>query len=423
MNCMCAIYQKFYSSLKNLDSVSIKNDFFDNISYLDSFFNEFRSITFTLQSSFKHDKAAMKNYDILKDKYLLSDNMKWCNETRVDVTHKKPFQLNKIVDVDTYYINESKTEIHHNFDLAINDMSLKEITKEIINNFSQIITNEPEIYFTINCSFLDGKENINIFDNINDILLNMNNFLIEFDKDIKYECKNCELIKSKINNMLNRALVKGNELQRDGVFDVKSKKIKFGSSAILSFGNQDNIILKNPKVPIRDNPLLKGKTFEELFFLFISNHIFLYFFQQKHIMPTFFIFFEDNTFTIKSFLFTNKATMYKQINEIASNIIKEKITAVFFVNEMYGYKEYNEETTKLPYEERIKHSDVEYLSFSMLTNKLQEKFYLIDTNNFTDKKSIINIMSNLKDYETDLIITFLNPIKNVFQKENETNMH
>lgn len=309
MNCMCAIYQKFYSSLKNLDSISINNDFFDNISYFDSFFNEFRSITFALQNSFKHDETAMQNYDILKNKYLLSDNMKWCNETRVDVTHKKPFQLNKIVDVDLYYMDKLRTKIHHNFDLAINDMSLKEITEEIIKEFSLIETNGPEIYFTINYYFLDNKENINVFDNINKILLNMNNFLIEFDKTIQYECKNCELVKSKISNILNRVIVKNIELQKDGVFDVKDKTIKFGSTALFAFESRENTILKNPKASIKDNPILKGETFEELFLSFISSHIYLYFIQQKHIMPTFFVFFEDGTFTIKSFLFDNKATM------------------------------------------------------------------------------------------------------------------
>ena len=76
MNCMCAIYQKFYSSLKNLDSISINNDFFDNISYFDSFFNEFRSITFALQNSFKHDETAMQNYDILKNRGNINERIR-----------------------------------------------------------------------------------------------------------------------------------------------------------------------------------------------------------------------------------------------------------------------------------------------------------------------------------------------------------
>lgn len=420
MNCMCDIYQKFYSSLKNLDSISINNVFFDNISCFDSFFSEFRSITFTLQSSFKHNEKAMHQYDLLKDKYLLSDNMKWCNDTRVDVTHKKPFQLNKIVDVDLYYMDKSRTKIHHKFDLAINDMSLKEITNEITKELSLIETVEPEIYFTINYYFIDSKKNINVFNNINEIISNMNTFLIEFDKNIQYDCENCELLKNKISDVFNRIIVKNIEFQKDGVFEVKSKKISFGSTAIFAFGSQENTIISNPKISIKDNPLLKGRNINDFFASFISFHLLVYILQKKHIMPTFFIFFEDETFTIKSFLFDNKATFYKQINKIANTIESKKIIAIFLVNEMYGYNEYSEDTMNLPYDERIKHSSIEYLSFSMITSNLQEKYYLINTNEIINEKSIGNISSNLEKYKTDCIITALNPIKLIFQKKKKS---
>ena len=95
MECMCPVYQKFYSALKNINSISIQNDFFDNVSFFDSFFNEFRSITFTLQSSIDKNEKLLKIYEGLKKEYLLSDIMKWCNNTRVDVTHKKPFQIGR----------------------------------------------------------------------------------------------------------------------------------------------------------------------------------------------------------------------------------------------------------------------------------------------------------------------------------------
>lgn len=73
---------------------------------------------------------------------------------------------------------------------------------------------------------------------------------------------------------------------------------------------------------------------------------------------------------------------------------------------------------KLPYEERIKHSTIEYLSFSMITNKMQEKYYLINTNKITDEKSLMNIISNIKEYETECIITSLDPIRMEFKKNN-----
>lgn len=418
MECMCPVYQKFYSALKNINSISIQNDFFDNVSFFDSFFNEFRSITFTLQSSIDKNKKLLKIYEDLKKEYLLSDIMKWCNNTRVDVTHKKPFQLNKIIDVDIYYIDKTRTKIHYNFDIAINDKSNKEIVKEISDILSKIETNEPEIYFTINYKFLDGKEKINIFENINEILVTMNQFLQKFEKNINNKCKNCELLKDNIKNISNSIKLKKFELQHDGVFNVKTKKIEFGSIGIISLGNSENEIIDSPRISTKANKLLKGDNIEDFYMSFVTNHLLIYLMQEKHIMPTFFIFFDDGTFTIKSFLFDNKATIYKEINNIATNVTNDKITAVFLVNEMYGYDQSNKEIMKLPYEERIKHSTIEYLSFSMITNKMQEKYYLIDTNNITDEKSLMNIISNIKEYETECIITSLDPIRMEFKKNN-----
>ena len=52
-------------------------------------------------------------------------------------------------------------------------------------------------------------------------------------------------------------------------------------------------------------------------------------------MQTFY-FFKNNTFTINTFLFNNNATIQN-----CKHYKKKKISAMFFVNEMYGYKEYN----------------------------------------------------------------------------------
>ena len=418
MECMCSVYQKFYSALKHINSISIKNDFFDNVSSFDSFFNEFRSITFALQNSIDNDEELLKVYNDLKNEYLLNDKMKWCNNTRVDVTHKKPFQLKKIIDVDIYYIDKARTKIHHNFDIAINDKSHKEIIKEIIDVFSKIETIKPEIYFTINYIFLDGKENINIFDNINEVLVTMNEFLQKFEIHINNECDNCNLLKEKIRKGLHNIKFKKIELQRDGVFDVKTKNIEFGSLEFISLGNSKTGIIDNPRVPVQGNEFLKGNSIEEYYMSFIINHLLIYLMQEKHIMPTFFIFYNDDTFSIKSFLFDNKATIYRIINNIANDVIKEKITAVFLVNEMYGYDKSYMEVMNLPYEERIKTSNIEYLVFSMITNKIKEKNYLIDTSLITDEKSLYSILSNIKEYETESIITALEPIKLIFQKIN-----
>ncbi len=42
---------KFYSALSSLEKFEKGTNFFDNISYLDNFFSEYRNITFVLQKS------------------------------------------------------------------------------------------------------------------------------------------------------------------------------------------------------------------------------------------------------------------------------------------------------------------------------------------------------------------------------------
>nr|MBP3259213.1 hypothetical protein [Bacilli bacterium] len=413
MKCMCNVYQKFYSALKNLDSISIENNFFDNVSFFDNFFNEFRSITFTLQAEIDNDKNLLNKYQTLKEKYLMNKIMKWCNNTRVDVTHKRPIQLNKVIDVDIYYIDKTSSAIHYDFDIAIDDTPQKEIEKEITKKFTEINTTAPEIYFTINYNFYDKKENINIFENINEILENMYKFLEEFCETLEINCKNCTLLKEKTTEKLNNIIAKKLELQLDGVFNTKTKKIEYGSYATIFFADSNGKVINMPRTKVNGNILLHGDNINDYFLSFIIQHVLLYVLQEKHIIPTFYIFYDNGTFTIKPFMFNNKASIYKEISLIAKSIESDKIIAVFLVNEMYGYR--NIDTMKLPYEKRIKYSNVEYLSFSMIDKDLNEKYYLIDTKNLNTEDDAQRILKNLKKYETYSIMSALLPIKISFQ--------
>lgn len=53
-------YQKFYSILSHLERFDKESNFFDNISAIDSFFNEYRNVTFVMQESLS-DKKLMSN--------------------------------------------------------------------------------------------------------------------------------------------------------------------------------------------------------------------------------------------------------------------------------------------------------------------------------------------------------------------------
>ena len=50
-NLLVPAAQKLYSALSSLERFSKHNDFFDNISSLDSFLSEYRNVTFVIQKS------------------------------------------------------------------------------------------------------------------------------------------------------------------------------------------------------------------------------------------------------------------------------------------------------------------------------------------------------------------------------------
>ena len=59
-------YQKLYSALSSLERFDKEADFFNNISCLDTFFSEYRNVTFAVQSQLKHTEflgAYEKNRD------------------------------------------------------------------------------------------------------------------------------------------------------------------------------------------------------------------------------------------------------------------------------------------------------------------------------------------------------------------------
>lgn len=47
---MYPAYQKYYSAICNLKRFGIEKNFFDNISSLDNFFSEYRSVTMVMQN-------------------------------------------------------------------------------------------------------------------------------------------------------------------------------------------------------------------------------------------------------------------------------------------------------------------------------------------------------------------------------------
>ena len=91
-------YQKFYSALKNLQRFDKENNFFDNISSLDSFFSEYRSTTLVLQKSLAHTPYISRYKELVEEKFTDS----WMNTQRVKTVHTHPVEFSKQLDISVY---------------------------------------------------------------------------------------------------------------------------------------------------------------------------------------------------------------------------------------------------------------------------------------------------------------------------------
>ena len=94
-------YHKLYSALKSLESFEKGSDFFNNIGYLDSFFSEYRNVTFMLQKYLASTRFE-SDYQELRDKFLFNDTCKWFILKRNEITKQQPFDLEKKIKIMVY---------------------------------------------------------------------------------------------------------------------------------------------------------------------------------------------------------------------------------------------------------------------------------------------------------------------------------
>lgn len=86
------VFQKFYSVVKNYETLVSSNDFNDVVSAIDSILSELKSFDYTLRKSFGENEA--KNlYSMIPDSQILRKVCLYRNKT----VHEKPFDLKLIV--------------------------------------------------------------------------------------------------------------------------------------------------------------------------------------------------------------------------------------------------------------------------------------------------------------------------------------
>lgn len=130
--------QKYYSALNSLERFNKEANFFDNISALDSFFSEYRNVTFVLQKSIAHTDYKTI-YEKNREKYLSS--CRWMIDKRNETTKEHPFQLVKQIDILVFFPFAGMHVLSKTFSVE-NDVKLSDLLDDLKSFFVSVNPNE-----------------------------------------------------------------------------------------------------------------------------------------------------------------------------------------------------------------------------------------------------------------------------------------
>ena len=403
-------FQKFYSALSNLERFNQEANFFDNISCIDSFFSEYRNITFTIQNSLKHTDY-FSIYEKNRDKYLTDH---WFVEKRNETIKQKPFQLVKEITT-TIYLPFDGFSVDKRVFTVENDIPLESLFtdfEQLLNSFEL-----PEVMFSVSVLFHESGSDIDLLKKLFSGIYSMQMFMDNMERDIGEECPLCNQIKGKIDKMSILKMPLDFLLVTDYVYYKDSKHFERGEriSAFLSFDGK-NGMKGLPLSSLTESDVINfdGTPFGN----FSLMHAVLRAGNpDEDIMPTFFIIYEDRTYDIDTFHADIKTTMYRKINEIAEKIKKENIVEICYTS-LYATLPLSENVPDIS-KERVKLSSEDVLVCASIDKDLNEQEYVFDGEKMVCPTYIRYVLQNEK--RTRLLVSRINlfPIWRAFNNKLE----
>lgn len=389
---------KFYSALSSLEKFEKGTNFFDNISYLDNFFSEYRNITFVLQKSLSNT-LFMPTYETLRDKYLVNNVGKWFIEKRNEVLKQQPFDLEKRIVINIYSGQTlSLPELIFTID---NDVEISTIVESLRTTFLSF--GRLEVMFSAEFLFYEHGHSEDLYNNLIFGINQMKILLTDMKKAINEECRLSDELERKIDAMNFYKVPKDMLFVDDYVFYCKKGYFEKASRVALLSG-PDQL-----RVPIENiNEMYPNG---DLFSKFELMHVVI-FQMGKSLLPTCLILYSDDTFELITFGFSIKTTVYRKFNEIAKRIEADKIVSILYVSEMYIYDK--NDINNLDSRERVEHAKSEILAFYMIDKHLAIKSRAYDTAQIDDFKYITSVMRS-KSNEQELP-KFMNPVMQEFAR-------
>ena len=394
--------QKYYSALSSLERFDKEKDFFDNIASIDSFFSEYRNITFVLQKSIAHTEYKdlyVKN----RDKYL--SKCKWLVDKRNETTKEHPIQLVKQIEITAYLPFTGIHVVTRSFSVE-NDVELTELLEELKSFFESIST--VEVFFTAAFSFYDKTTNEDVFDRIIDGIHCMESFLRAMYHGVNEKTELTQTLIKRIDEIKFTSIPRELLLTDDYVFYPQTQEFDRADRLELIINTGDN---KHLRVPLGslDRVVPNSEWKEDYFKKFILLNVII---GTTDLMPTFMIVYGDDTFEMKSFNGSLKTTMYRKINDIAHHVLIEDIRAVFFMMTYISYP-IQDKYLKMTSKERLALDNEDILVFMEVEAGLRMREYCFSQEDIDDMNSVASILAR-NDAPLNVGFNNLGPIVDAF---------
>lgn len=403
--------QKVYSALRHLDNFSVSNDFNDNISDLDGFFSEYRSSTFVLQKSLGGNTNPIYQKN-LKDCLLKDEQVSnWMNARRVESVHVRPFNLHKHLLVFAYSAMSSEIILEKEYTIEF-DEPFEKLQNDLVVDLEKL--NPVEVNFSVMYFFTEEDKKVDVFELSMKAIGAMMAFMVAMYEELNVSDETCAALLNKNIDLANSIKSKIFTFTRDYCY--LTKKHQFIGGEIL----ESNIpYCKMPIEKIYENFGVKRQPNEDFAF-FVSTHSMIYLKQKRHIMPTFFVKYADDTIAIVSFDASLRTTFYRKINEIALKVKDEDVDSVYYVSEFvsYGSASSVEDIEKLigmPHVERQQHVKKSALAFYQI-NKNGVKSILAEGEQVNNLLSMDDVMQFKSKFNTTHYY-FLTPLIAAFEHQ------
>ena len=397
-------YQKFYSALSALEQFDKEKDFFNNISNLDKFFSEFRTVTLVLQKAIAHTEY--KDFYEKNNKKYLSE-CKWFITKRNEVTKEQPFQLVKQIEISIYFPYCGKDVLSRTFTVE-NDVELTSLLDALKAFLSSERTNE--VFFSAKFFFYEKNTKEDLYDKLMSGIKAMEDFLTAMRQDIGEQCQLCDVLSRKIAEMHFLLLPRDILFVIDYVYYPFTDEFERAGRMAMMLGQRGQM----PRVSLSDldNGMFSqiGNNYFEKFI--IMNTVI----KTADLMPTIWTIYNDNTFTMDVFHSDIKTTVYRKMNELADNILKLDIKEIYC---MMTYTLCNIETAtpEMTSKERVACGVEDYLTFIRIDKELNEEELSFEGSKLAELDYMRNQFRDGKKDKLDLGRLNLTPVMEAFKKK------